>query len=449
MWGEGTFAAMAGSRLTRREALVAAALGYGALLTGCGSSGGPAGAADFGAGAGYDGPPVELDFWNGFTGGDGPQMLALADAVTKENPNIRIRMVTSRWEDFYAKLPAAVASGEGPDVALMHVDQIPTNAAHGTIVALDDLVRDLSLAEDDFAQDVWRAGEYRGRRYGIPLDMHPLGLYVNTSVLERAGLDPARPPRTRDEYEAALEELKAKDVQGSWVTPFFFTGGHQFMSLLWQFGGDLTDEEATRATWNSDAGVEALEWQKSLIARGYSPPNVGQDADLIAFKNGQSAFMWNGAWAIGDFGATEGLEWSLAPLPRIGSERAAWSNSHNFVIPRPAQIDRDRLRAAKFLIDTITRSPAWAEAGQVPARRSARESKEFRKLEAQAALAEEVPYLRFAAAAPGLSDVRESTLDLAIAQAINGTKTVREALDESAARADQLLQLNRDKYART
>jgi multiple sugar transport system substrate-binding protein len=102
-----------------------------ALLAGCGGSSSRRSAASFGSGTGYAGPPVTLDFWNGFTGGDGPQMLALVDAFQKKHTNVRVRMVTSRWEDFYTKLPAAVQSGHGPDVALMHVDQIPTNAAHG------------------------------------------------------------------------------------------------------------------------------------------------------------------------------------------------------------------------------------------------------------------------------------------------------------------------------
>jgi multiple sugar transport system substrate-binding protein len=433
---------MGESRMSRQQFLLACA----ALLAGCGGASRRS-TASFGAGTGYGGPPVTLDFWNGFTGGDGPQMLALVEAFEKQHSNVRVRMVTSRWEDFYTKLPAAVASGQGPDLALMHVDQIPTNAEHGTILPLDDLVRDLGLQEQDFAAPVWRAGAYQGRRYGVPLDMHPIGLYANTQVLEKAGMDPKRLPETREEYEAALEELKGKGIQGHWVTPFFFTGGHQFMSLLWQFGGELTDPEATRATWNSDAGVEALEWLRSLIRHGYSPRNVGQDADSIAFKNGQNAFIWNGAWAIGDYGSTEGLKWTLAPLPRIGSEKAAWSNSHNFTVMRQSEPDENRLRAAKVLIDTVTKSPAWAEAGQIPARRSARESAAFRKLEAQSRLAEQVPDLRFAAAAPGLSDVREATLDIAIAQAVNGSQTVRHALDDSARRANELLRLNREKYA--
>jgi multiple sugar transport system substrate-binding protein len=438
---------MAGGEATRREFVLAAAGAAAALLTGCGGGGGrPAAPARFGSGTSYDGPPVTLDFWTGFTGGDGPPMLELLDGFMKEHPNIHVRMVTARWTDFYQKFPAAVSAGKGPDVAINHIDQVATNAAHGAIVPLDDLVSELGLEEADFAPDVWRAGVYRGHRYSVPLDMHPLGLYSNLQVLEKAGLDPKQPPRTREEYEHALEQLKGKGIQGGWISPFLFTGGFMFQSLLYQYGGALTDREATRATWNSDAGVQALTWMKQQVKQGYSPSNVGQDADAIAFKNGQNAFIWNGAWGIGDYGATEGLKWSLSPLPRIGDHDAAWSNSHNFVVPWQSKPDANKLQATKILIDAITKSPKWALAGQIPARRSARESPEFKKLKAQSALAEEVPFLRFAPPAPGLSDVRESTLDIAVAQAMNGSATIRDALDSSVKRANELLKLNQEAY---
>ena len=419
------------------------------LFTGCGGQAREEiETAAFAGGRTYDGPPLTLDFWNGFTGGDGPAMLAILDAFTKENPKIKIRMVTVRWEDFYTKFPAAISSGKGPDVAIAHTDQLPIVAAHGAILPLDDLVADLGLREEDFAPDVWRAGEYQGRRYGVPLDMHPLGLYVNKKVLADAGLDPEDPPQDRESYEAALEELKGKGIQGHWATPFLFTGGLQFQSLLWQFGGELVNEDGSRASWAEEPGIEALSWLKSLIDKGYSPTNIGQDADNVAFKNGETAFMWNGAWGIGDYGSTEGFEWSLSPLPQIGTQKAAWSGSHNFVVARRSTADSaNRLQAAKVLIDYVTQSPSWAEAGQVPARADARESEAFKKLEAQGALAEQIPYLRFAPAVPGLADVRESTLDQAVAQALSGQASVKEALESSAERANQLLALNREKFA--
>jgi hypothetical protein len=43
--------------------------------------------------------------------------------------------------------------------------------------------------------------------------------------------------------------------------------------------------------------------------------------------------------------------------------------------------------------------------------------------------------------------VRESTLDIAIQQGLSGRMPVRDALDESARRGDELLALNHDKFA--
>ena len=415
--------------ITRQELLAAGAGTYLAvLLGGCGSGGSDS---------------DEITFWNGFTGGDGPTMLELLDAYTKES-GTPVKMVSVRWEDFYQKVPAAVGAGRGPDVAIMHVDQIATSAAHEVLRPIDDLAEQLGLQESDFAPDVWNASVYRERRYGIPLDMHPLAFYYNKAVLEEAGLDPDDPPADRESFESALEELKGKGVQGNWVSPFLFTGGFMFQSLLWQFGGDLTSEDGTAVAWDSDAGVEAMEYVKSFSAKGYSPDNIAQDADAIAFKGGQNAFIWNGAWAVADYGSTEGLEWGVAPLPQIGDEPAAWSNSHQFVVTRG--LPDSKLEAVSGLIDSVTRSPDWANAGMIPARQSAREPEAFQKLEPAVAIEKEIPYVRFPRPIPGIGDVRESTLDVAVQQALSGAKPVRVALSESAERANQLMDDNRQKY---
>ena len=68
----------------------------------------------------------------------------------------------------------------------------------------------LRLTEADFAPTVWQGGIYHDKRYGIPLDMHPLGFYYNKAVMRKAGLDPEKPPTTRSEYEAALTELEQR-----------------------------------------------------------------------------------------------------------------------------------------------------------------------------------------------------------------------------------------------
>src|SRR5689334_2188808 len=78
---------------------------------------------------GYDGPPVTLSYWNGFTGGDGPFMKQLVADFMKENPKITVESNTVEWAQYYQRMPAAVTANRGPDVGVMHVDQLATNAA--------------------------------------------------------------------------------------------------------------------------------------------------------------------------------------------------------------------------------------------------------------------------------------------------------------------------------
>lgn len=439
--------------LSRREFLgLGAGAGAGLLLAGCG--GGPqnnpaaqGGGGGDGGGKGYEGPRVELAFWNGFTGGDGPFMRQLVEEFTSEHEDIQVRMNTVEWADFYQQVPAAVSSGSGPDVGIMHSDQLGTNAARGVILALDDVADALGLQESDFAPLVWNAGIYNEQRFGIPLDMHPLGFYYNKSLMEEAGLDPDSPPMNRDDYEAALEELKGAGIQGHWVSPFPFTGTLTFESLLWQFGGDLYNEDVTQAAFNSDAGVEALTWMVDLVRDGHGPENVGQDSEYTAFQNGNNAFMWNGIWQLNALKEVEGLDWGVAPLPQIGSEKATWSGSHNFVIMNKRGQDENKVQASRVFINWISQqSIEWAKAGQIPARNSVRESEEFQSLEEQSTLAEQVPYVNFVPAVPGIGDVQPESFDQAVNNAVLLETEPGPALDEAATRADRILEENREQY---
>ena len=436
-----------GRMLTRQDfLLLSAGAGAGLALSGCGGSNSDLENAGSG-GKSYNGPEVSLSFWNGFTGGDGPYMEKLVNQFNSEEKNINVSMNTVEWETYYQKVPAAVQSGKGPDLGIMHIDQLPTNAARGVIIGLDDVASALKLKESDFVPVVWKAGEYDGKRYGIPLDIHPLGFYYNKSVMEKAGLDPDSPPQTKDDYMAALEEMKGAGIQGHWMSPFLFTGGLTFQALIYQFGGELYNPDATEATFNSDAGVSALTWMVDVVKDGYSPKDVAQDAEFTAFTDDKNAFMWNGIWQINALGEVKDLEWGAAPLPQIGTEKGAWANSHNFVIMNKRGQDPNKVAAAKVFINWVSQhSEEWAEAGQVPARNSVRDSQAFKSLQWQPEFAKEITYVQFTPPVPGIADVYTGSLDPAINEAVLLKKAPKAALDEAASKANQLLEENKQKY---
>ena len=436
-----------GRRVTRQEfLLMSAGAGAGVVLAGCGGSTTDLEKAGSG-GKSYNGPKVSLSFWNGFTAADGDYMRRLVEEFSSQEKNIDVSMNTVEWEVYYQKVPATVQSGKGPDLGIMHITQLPTNAARGVILAMDDVANELNLKKSDFAPVVWDAGVYNGKRYGIPLDVHPLGLFYNKGTMEKAGLDPNSPPQTKDDYMAALEQLKSKGIQGHWMSPFLFTGGLTFQALIYQFGGELYNENVTKATFNSEAGVNALTWMVDVVNEGYSPKDVAQDAEYTAFQNGKNAFMWNGIWNILELDTVKGLDYGVAQLPQIGSQKGAWADSHNFVIMNKRGQDPNKVAASKVFINWISkRSAEWAKAGQVPARDEVRESQEFKSLKWQPVIAKELPYVQFPPPVPGIGDVYTGSLEPAINEAVLLKKEPEAALDEAANTADQLLKENKQKY---
>jgi multiple sugar transport system substrate-binding protein len=435
--------------LTRRRFLAIGAGSTVAFVTGCGGGEGVGGGGADSEGVGnfsgedYSGPAVTLAYWNGFTGGDGPAMQELVKNFQSEHDNISLKNNTVEWADFYQQLPAASQAGKGPDVGVMHLDQLATNAARNVIVPLDDLAEALGLEESDFAPSVWEPGIYDGKRYGIPLDVHSLAMYFNQDHFDKAGI--TEPPSDAASLEEACTKLQQAGFQEPFWMPNLWPAHLMFLSLLWQFGGEPYAEDGSEATFGSEAGVQALTWMREQIEKGYSPDNVNVDTQYIAFKEGQNSITWDGIWQINDLEST-GMNYGLAPIPTIGDGPGAWANSHNFFLTSQAAEDEDRANAAKTFIGWMSeQSAAWSDAGMIPARNSAREEPAYTE-SVQYALREQTDHLHFLPAVPGLGEVTPQTLEVAVNEAMLGRKSAEEALQEAQDDANQLLEQNAEKY---
>jgi multiple sugar transport system substrate-binding protein len=431
------------SPIRRRAITVAAVAAATALaLTGCGAGDATPGTATEFTGE-YDGPKVELSYWNGFTGGDGPFMQQMVDEFMAEHDNITIKSNTVQWAEYYQRLPAAVTAGEGPDVGVMHLDQLSTNAARQVIVPVDDLTDTLELTADDFTEEIWDAGVYDGKRYGVPLDVHSLAMYYNTDHFAAAGITEA--PTDLASLEDAIAKLEAAGFQQPLWMPTRWPAHLVHLSLIWQNGGEPYSEDGSEATFDSQAGIDGLTWMRSTVDDGYSPSDVAADAEYVAFKNGDTSIHFNGIWQINDL-TTAGTPFALAPMPTIGDEAAVWANSHHFYLPRQASPNDDKVNAAKVFIAWMSEHSAeWAQSGMIPARASVREEGALDGL-VHAPIAEQIDNMRFLPPIPGLGSVQAETLEVAVANGVLGKQTPEEALKTEAQKATQLMEKNLEQF---
>jgi multiple sugar transport system substrate-binding protein len=221
-----------------------------------------------------------------------------------------------------------------------------------------------------------------------------------------------------------------------------------FQQLLHQFGGSEFNADGTEATWNSEAGVQALEWMRSAQQQ-YSEQNLEVDAELNAFRSGYVGMVWNGIWQTtnltGDGVLFEGV---ATAVPQIGPEMAVWAGSHQLTVPiQPGGLDDCQQQAiGTFIQYLLDNSVTWSRAGQIPASNTVRESSEFQEVSPQAQIAPSVEYAIFPPSVPGITDAL-GPMGEAVSAIMSGEATdIQGTLDSSVQRANAILEENRATY---
>jgi len=390
-----------------------------------------------------------IRFWNGFTGPDGRTMLHIVQQFNRENPDVRVLMQRMPWATYYNKLFVAGLGGRAPEVFVVHAANIERFMQADFLRPVDDLVRaEDGIDEIDFAPNVWKAVERDGRHYAVPLDVHPLGMYYNKSLLLEAGMidsdGRAKPPATREEFVDAVTKIAAlppgPDGRPRWgfVFTWFRTN---IYTVMRQFGGRFFTGDNSRCVMNCPENVEALQFCVDLIQTLKAAPSPENFDSWIGFRQGRVGVVFEGIYMLADLKKQTDLDWGAAPVPLLDEHRAAWADSHTLCL----KTDMDEThgdaawRFVRFLSDN---SLDWAEGGQVPARTSLRNTERFRDMYAQSEFARELPYITYLPQVPFIFEF-EAEFDIAVEKALRGTVTPQEALDEATRNVNVILDRRR------
>src|SRR5919109_3266274 len=172
--------------VTRRSAVLTAAAGL--LLAACRSQ--QAAPAKDNKPKAASGPAL---FWMGMnTAKDNPVVDTVTSSFKEKNPAIDL---TIEWEGNMDKLKASVAGGAPPE--MMHTQSYvqTTWGVGGVVQALDS---QLKLARYIKPEDVWplkwNEVVFKGKTYALPYSLDTRVVYMNTAVMNEAGVDVTRPP---------------------------------------------------------------------------------------------------------------------------------------------------------------------------------------------------------------------------------------------------------------
>ncbi|MGS2591398.1 extracellular solute-binding protein [Streptomyces hebeiensis] len=446
--------------LSRRSAL--AGLG-GAAMAG-GAALGLLGTAGCAAPSGVAAGKTRLRYWHLFGGGDGVNMGSLVDAFRAEHPSVDLEATQLQWgSPYYTKLGMAGAGGRAPEVAVLHLARLPGFAPGRLLDPFDlDLLADHGVTAAQFPEDIWRRGEVGGRHYAIPLDTHPMVLYYNTEICEKAGLlDDAgpgggsggggtlRPIHGADDFTAALRaarkvtgapalttETLGPDSAGPW---------RLFATFYSQTGGTVLSADGKRLTLDDAKALKVLDYMAMLSAEGLLVRRTDYPGTVGVFNAGKTAFFLNGEWEVTTF-TTSGLPFSMTRVPALFGRPTAQADCHSFVLPHqrgrdsgPTGANNDAAHA--FVAWMVRHSVEWAKGGHVPAYLPTLRNPAYLRLTPQSAYRSVIDdvVLDQPAWFAGSASVLWIRLGSVFSGVLTGSRTPRDALREAKTRLRELL----------
>lgn len=401
---------------------IAAGAAIVAVLAGCGRA--QASAAP--------GQPLELTFWNGFSGPDGVAMEKIVKQFNAEHPDIHVRMQIIPWATYYDKLTLGLAFGGAPDVFILHASRVPEYASHGALCQMDDLVKASKLDPNDFMPKPWNATTWQGKRYALPLDCHPLGMYYNVDLFKQAGI--AKPPTTLQEFVDDAKRMTHGDHWGFAMTDTHLVGS----TFLYQFGGGVLTADNRRSALDTPQSLQAMNTLSGFIDKDkICPPPAGDDG-WRGFQTGKVGMVFQGIWMISSLDEQKGLHYAAAPVPFFGPVRTVWANSHSMCMP--AKTTEARKQAGWTFIHYLSdHSITWAQGGQVPVRLSILHSPAFQSLRIQREFAKQLPYVQYEPMAVIINQV-DSFGDSAIDGCLNHVDAPAALLKDAARRVNNVLE---------
>jgi multiple sugar transport system substrate-binding protein len=255
-----------------------------------------------------------------------------------------------------AEILSALNSPTPPDVVILSTNE-PVRLYHerGLIEPLNGWIASASIDLSDIYPAALAQCEMgHGARACLPWGGDVYALYWNKALFKAAGLDAERPPQTMEELRAYAEALTVRDEDGELVQLGFVPDLSRSHADLYahMLGSSWLNVEGTALAANSQAMVDALEWQASFYdtvgaeevtafvrsfdhyANSHHPVFAGARLDCQqchrqtpvsatklpdrGFYEGCVAMIVGGAWQVGPNSisrAAPQLEYGVAPFP--------------------------------------------------------------------------------------------------------------------------------------
>jgi multiple sugar transport system substrate-binding protein len=265
------------------------------------------------AGGGASDSKTEVTVWHYWDGTNADTFDSIVKSYNENHSNVTIKSVNVPNADFLTKVQASARSKTLPTMVIGDLIWVPQIAQIGTLADLSKSIPSDTLSDINPALTSY--GSQGGKQVSVPVSANNLGFLYNTDLFKQAGLDPTKPPTTWDELIADGKTILQKTGKPGYEL-FTHAGDNgegltwDFQVNLWQAGGQVLNDDNTKAAFNTSAGKKALQYWADLIKDGVSP-----FAPWGAFEKGAAASAQEGSWMVGIWANDPPFPFASAPIP--------------------------------------------------------------------------------------------------------------------------------------
>ena len=278
--------------LTRRDFLKVGGGAFAAAsilgLAGCGSSE-------------SQGGQVSLEFANWVSAEEATRanMNKVLKAYQNQNET-NIKNTAIPFDQMEQQLLNRAAGGNPPDVMQLSGPWSQELGANGALVDLREMVGEDFLNKN--YQGGLAAGEYQDKLYAAPLSLTPHAFWYNKELMEQAVLDPESPPKTMDELNQQMAQIKS-ELGSQGVYPIGLDTTKISYALVqfwpWFFTFDARPLYNDEINFNTPEVGNALQWLRDAANKGYTPTGqqIKEERELMA--RDKIVFKLDGPYFVG------------------------------------------------------------------------------------------------------------------------------------------------------
>jgi ABC-type glycerol-3-phosphate transport system substrate-binding protein len=352
--------------------------------------------------------------------------------------------------DRFEKLVAAAAADSAPDIGMSTPFQVQELGLKGIARAHDEYLKKSRVVKQS---DLWPTLiydlVYKGKQYGMPFAPDVRVMYLNTSVLQGAGVDPNKPAQSWDELEDHTRRIYRGGADAKLGFPPYWGSGGQALWLVpfWQLGGETISKDGEKITIDNEHGIKALEWLKKLY-----DIQGGWDAVADRQKQAQNSNIHFISGTMGyyfatfterksrEFLATPTLKFTFSPWPMPkGGRRTNYGGNHTFLLTTQSKTPDTAWKFLEFLAqdDIVLRFATRYD--RIPVRLDVAKGQAYQQNDPFLKLAvDEMNYRRFHIPAPGGGQILALHNQIG-GEAASGKRPIREVLKDYSTQMQQIL----------